>query len=161
MRGKSGHFSDGLVLALSIAVGREAPVNGCTAQSQGGYYAMKNSTRIAVSFLSIAALSLITACGSSTEQVKEKDTVATTYVPAPPPEVVVQPAPEVMVSPPTTTTTTEEKSASDYNDSGNNATEESSSSYHSQSSTVTPVEPLPPQESSTTVYQKKTYQETN
>jgi hypothetical protein len=124
--------------------------------------AMKNSTKIAVSILSLAVLPFIGGCGSSTEQVKETS-VETKYVPAPPPQVVVQPAP-VVALPPTTVTTTEEKSASNSTDTGNNATDESSSSYHSESSTVTPmaaVPAAPPQTETTTTYQKKTYQETN
>ena len=52
---------------------------------------MKNSTRIAISLMSLAVVPFVSGCGSSTEQVKE--TTATTYVPAPPAEVVVQPAP--------------------------------------------------------------------
>ena len=55
---------------------------------------MKNSTKIAISLLSLAAIPFINGCSSSTETVKETS-ATTTYVPAPAPEVVVQPAPVV------------------------------------------------------------------
>src|ERR1700692_70294 len=115
---------------------------------------MKNSTKIALSLMSLAAVPFISGCGSSTERVKETS-ATTTYVPSPQREVVIQPerevviqpAPVVVSAPPTTVTTTEEKSNSNSTDMGNNATRESSSAYHSESSTVTPMtEPAPSQE---------------
>ena len=124
---------------------------------------MKNSTKIAISILSLAVIPFVSGCGSSTstERVKESSN-STTYVPAPAPQVVVQPAPVIAV-PPSTVSTTEEKKTSNSTEMGNNGTAESTSAYHSQSSTVTPmtVPAAPEQTQSTSTYQKKTYQESN
>ncbi len=88
---------------------------------------MKNSTTIAISIVSLVAITLISGCGSSTSNERIRETSATTtYVPSPPPQVVVQPAPVVVSPPPTTVTTTEEKSRSNSTDTANDATRESS-----------------------------------
>ena len=47
---------------------------------------MKNSTKIAISLLSLAAIPFVSGCGSSTEQVKETSS-STTYIPSPPQQV--------------------------------------------------------------------------
>jgi hypothetical protein len=99
---------------------------------------MKKITRcLAISALSLVAVSFVAGCGST----KEETTHTTTYVPEAPPAVVVNPAPVVMAPPPVTTssTTVEKRSQSDTTEltpMGNSG--DSSSVYHSETSTVGP-----------------------
>ena len=113
---------------------------------------MKASTAIAVSILSLAAMTSIAGCS---ERIKEVS--PPTYAVSPPPQVVVQPPAQVVVSPPpsaapvvitppSTVSTTEEKSSSDSTETGDSGIQERTNAYHSETSTVTPmtVNPAPP-----------------
>jgi len=118
---------------------------------------MKNSVKIAISLLSLAALPLISGCSSKTVEVTRPTTA---YVTPPTQEtVVVQPTPAPVAPAPSSVTTTEERSSENSSDVGNNATRESMSAYHSESSTVTPAAPR--QDTTTTTTYQKTYQGTN
>ena len=92
---------------------------------------------LAISALSLVAVSFVTACGSTT---KEETSHTTTYVPEAPPQVVVNPAPVVIPPPETTSSTTVEKrsqsNTSEVTPMGNSG--DSSSVYHSETSTVGP-----------------------
>jgi hypothetical protein len=94
---------------------------------------MNSIQRLAVSVLSIAALTCVVGCGSTTKEVD-----STTYVPAPAPAQVVVQAPPVQVVPPTTTTSTSIDKSRDSSESSTGGTVDSSSSHHSESTTVTP-----------------------
>jgi len=93
---------------------------------------------LAISALSLVAVSFVTACGST----KEETTHTTTYVPEAPAPVVVNPAPIVVAPPPpvtTSSTTVEKRSQSDTTEMtpmGN--TGDSTSMYHSETSTTGP-----------------------
>lgn len=92
---------------------------------------------LAISALSLVAVSFVTACGST----KEETTHTTTYVPEAPAPLVVNPAPVVVASPPVTTssTTVEKRSQSNTTEMtpmGN--TGDSTSMYHSETSTTGP-----------------------
>ena len=112
---------------------------------------MKASTAIAISILSLAAMTYIVGCSERVREVSPP-----TYAVSPPPQVVVQPpaqvvvspppAPPVVVTPPSTVSTTEEKSSSDSTETGDSAVQERTNAYHSETSTVTPmtVNPAPP-----------------
>lgn len=91
---------------------------------------------LAISTLSLVAVSFVTACGSTT---KEETSHTTTYVPEAPPQVVVNPAPVVMAPETTSSTSIEKRSqlnTTEVTPMGN--TGESSSVYHSETSTVGP-----------------------
>jgi hypothetical protein len=105
---------------------------------------MNSIQRFAVSVVSVAALTLVAGCSSTT---KEVDT--TTYVPSAPAQVIVQAPPVEVVPPPTTTISTSSDRASYSSGSGNAGTVDSSSSHHSESTTVTPSNWLRPGENST------------
>ena len=129
---------------LSYRLAQGLPFQDCTE-----VLTMKELLRgLAISGLSLIAMSFVNACSTKEETTRTTTYVPTTEAPAPvvvtpPPRVIVNPAP-VVVEPPaeksTTTSTTVEKktdsSSSEY--SPNGTTERSQSSYHSESSTVSP-----------------------
>lgn len=94
---------------------------------------MNSIQRLAISVASVAALTCVVGCGSSTKEVDRTNYITA----APPPQVVVQ-APPAQVIPPTTTSSTSVDKASDSSMSSTGGTVDSSSSHHSESTTVTP-----------------------
>jgi hypothetical protein len=92
---------------------------------------------LAISALSLVAVSFVTACGSTTKETSH----TTTYVPEAPAPVVVNPAPVLVAPQPVTTssTTVEKRSQSNTSEMtpmGN--TGDSTSMYHSETSTTGP-----------------------
>jgi hypothetical protein len=106
-----------------------------TANSQGNMKAMKYVKGYAVSALGLAAVILISACGTTKE-------TTTAYVPAPAPQIIVQAPPAVVpapVPPTVTSSTSSDRTSNSTTSDPATGTQNSTSSHHAESTTVTPT----------------------